>query len=317
MEHLKELYDNNKPLFYDLMKDRIKVTLKINGRGLQVYYNKDLDEIEFHECTKITTELGPKVSEYTKMMDKCYSDAIDTINDHLDEVKKYDFMIFELVKDNMILVTCIKDEKLIDEQDDLKNVAKSINGVKLVPVVFDGKLSVEQQVQLTSWCSDPNMSSNLDFYQFIKDLFDDNSESKVSFPTKEYNDMKAFVEGVVIDFYTSTKIAQYKLMDQKYMADYKGKVDNAKAEAEESLSPLREYMAKFNDDSDDKINSFLKMVSNPKRWSKLVELGAKVPLSEFDDPYYINKNLPDDVKKILRRGGVPMYIVWKEFMKKH
>lgn len=321
MEHLKELYNTKREIFYELLKNKAKVTLKIDGTAFQVYYNKDTDEIEFHKRSGNSTKLGPIIDEFSRLMVKSYNTAIDNINAHKDIVKQYDLMIFEIFDDYMVLLSCVKDGKLLEDEDDLKKVAKAID-VKLVPVLFDGKLTIDQQNQIASWCNG-DMDDDINFKQFIKELLDMPEVSKVSFPNQEYDKMGDNIEGVVFDFYTSSKIAQYKIVDPKFTQGIKDKKLNAKQSYEENkdnIQALQRYIQEYMESNVKKIDNdqwkslnmnFINLLNNPKRWSKLIDLANKVPASNFT---FNTDRLDSEISKLLRRGGVPMSIVYENYL---
>lgn len=316
MEHLRQLYNDKRELFYELLKNKVKITLRTRGKIIQVFYNKDVNEVEYHKGSSNSCNIGPKIDEFSKLMDKSYDNTINILNDHIDVIKTCDLLTFEVLDDYIILWSCIKDTKLVDDNDELKKLSKSLNCI-LAPVLFDGKLDINQQNQISSWCNG-DMDEDVDFKEFIKDLLSDNNNSKVSFPIREYNDMYKYIKGIVLDFYVTSKIGQYKMIDPKVLKDaYDNKASN-KEEYEknkDNIEALQKYIQEYMNSNVASLSldeNFILMVTNPKRWSRLIELANKVPASNFDN-MNIDK-IDDEVKKILRRGGVQMSIIYTNYI---
>lgn len=321
MEHLYKLKDKDLTLYNDLLNSHVKVSLKLDGKPFQISLSNN-DEIEYRGRSGNTTDLGPLITNYDRLFSKPTNYAIEYFDSHKDLLKKYKFLSFEIIKDMIFLLSAVnKDGDAINNDDKLYNIAKEL-GVHPVPILFDGYLNNTQKDKITELISNLNNIKELSFVNFIKDIFSSYSR----FPSELFGHLDK-IEGIVMNFYKSNEIYQYKIVDYSYTSGindymkYKKEERNKYKDTYEKLYKifvdyLSENIIINKKDQLDILNdNFVNMLSDSKLFNKIFNIGAELPPNN-KDTYNIQLDYTStDIKNLILKYGNPIKTVYEEYVK--
>lgn len=315
MEHFIDIY-NKKTYGYDycsklLNLSDIKINLKVDGKPFQVLYNENTDELEWHGRSGNETTVGPLIDDYTRLFSKPINDAIEYIEPRKDIFKNYKFLTFEVI-DNLLLLTAVidKSNNFINDASEIKKIANQL-GTDIMPTLWEGKLSKEQQQSILDIISSGNVPQKNEFIEWVKNMFNTYKD----FPKKLISASEEFIEGIVLFFNVDNKIIEYKIVDPTYrqlMKDRDNQYNKEKEKLIDYYNKAYMIMADYLFDNAKCLNknqiismqlNFINM-SKDNRFIELSELGKY--LIENNSKTYniqINRVLPE-IRELIKNNNI-------------
>jgi hypothetical protein len=270
--HIKDLYQKKgKEFINDLLNKQVIVNEKMDGAFFAVKKNCENDEIEFHKK-------GGKLSYVDRVLSRYYEPAIQ----HIESLGQIDlpcdhFFGFEyftdknaqkieyarLPENNLILsyIHVIGEDgeivKTIQDSETLNSWADKLQ-VERPPIVFEGKLTDEQRVEIMDFIYTPiedllKKFKTTSFTKYILSVF--NPELKASFLN---DDLDKSIEGLVFRFYDpendgDDSVFLAKLIDPWFQQQAIDRAQVQRAEAKKSddyiwitVIDLMNYIERFN-----------------------------------------------------------------------
>lgn len=318
MQHIKEVYDKNPELLEKLFENNVDITTKIDGTAFQVSVSED-GEVEYRKRSGNSTKLGPIIDDYTRLFVGSYEKPIEHIESIKEVIKeKYKFLTFEIFKDNLILLSAItKDNELVKDIA-LSPIAQELQ-VKVVPVIWSGKLLENILPNLISLIVENKVPEGKTFSEIICDIFN------ITDPESYMIDNN--LEGIVFNFKVGDKIAQYKLVDPEFQQKHKDIRADSK-ELEDKIRPYKQELVNITNKwleengsklSDNKIESldknFIKMInSSAQLYNELMYAVSLIPTK--DSSISLQKSrLSDDIKKLVNKKNSLIQKLYEFFIR--
>lgn len=272
MKNIIDLYHENPDKFLELCnKYNLKVTGCNNGFKLQVVYDKDTDEITFHNGENLSTNIGKKIEDIDFKFVSGLKKSIDYLSTKKNIIKNYQYLLCEIYKEKIYLLTIIDKNNKIDK--DIVKIAKSlgINGID--NIIFNGKLNKSNISLFLEFIEENTLVGIEEYNNFIKELF------KVELKNK-YSEM-------IFNFYDNDKCVQcvFSCVNKD---DYK----EQNPEVIQSLSNI--YKESKNDED------FINLLSDYKTYNKLYNLGTKLNKNEYS---ICTESLSPEIKSFLKNKG--------------
>lgn len=272
MKNIIDLYHENPDKFLELCnKYNLKVTGCNNGFKLQVVYDKDTDEITFHNGENLSTNIGKKIEDIDFKFVSGLKKSIDYLSTKKNIIKNYQYLLCEIYKEKIYLLTVIDKNNKIDK--DIVKIAKSlgINGID--NIIFNGKLNKSNISLFLEFIEENTLVGIEEYNNFIKELF------KVELKNK-YSEM-------IFNFYDNDKCVQcvFSCVNKD---DYK----EQNPEVIQSLSNI--YKESKNDED------FINLLSDYKTYNKLYNLGTKLNKNEYS---ICTESLSPEIKSFLKNKG--------------
>lgn len=321
MEHLFKLKEKDYTLYNDLIHSDVKITLKLDGKPFQITVN-DKNEIEYRGRSGNTLDLGPLITNYDRLFSKPTNYAIEYFDKHKDLLNDYKFLVFEIVKDIIVLLYAVdKDNHIASDDNELYNISKKL-GIFPVPVLFNGKLSETQINSINDLLNNLNNIKEKDFVNIIYNLFNEYKH----FPKELFNNLDN-IEGIVLNFYKDNKTYQYKIVDYSYTSGINEYMKFKKEEREKNKNIYENLYKIFveylnnnliinKENQLDILNeNFYNMLSDSKLFNKLFNLGAQLPVNN-KETYNIQLDYTSqDIKNLILKYGDPIKTVYEEYVK--
>lgn len=272
MKNIIDLYHENPDKFLELCnKYNLKVTGCNNAFKLQVVYDKDTDEITFHNGENLSANIGKKIEDIDFKFVSGLKKSIDYLSTKKNIIKNYQYLLCEIYKEKIYLLTVIDKNNKIDK--DIVKIAKSlgINGID--NIIFNGKLNKSNISLFLEFIEENTLVGIEEYNNFIKELF--NVELK-----NKYSEM-------IFNFYDNDKCIQcvFSCVNKD---DYK----EQNPEVIQSLSNI--YKESKNDED------FINLLSDYKTYNKLYNLGTKLNKNEYS---ICTESLSPKIKSFLKNKG--------------
>lgn len=272
MKNIIDLYHENPDKFLELCnKYNLKVTGCNNAFKLQVVYDKDTDEITFHNGENLSANIGKKIEDIDFKFVSGLKKSIDYLSTKKNIIKNYQYLLCEIYKEKIYLLTVIDKNNKIDK--DIVKIAKSlgINGID--NIIFNGKLNKSNISLFLEFIEENTLVGIEEYNNFIKELF--NVELK-----NKYSEM-------IFNFYDNDKCVQcvFSCVNKD---DYK----EQNPEVIQSLSNI--YKESKNDED------FINLLSDYKTYNKLYNLGTKLNKNEYS---ICTESLSPEIKSFLKNKG--------------
>lgn len=229
MEHFIDIYNKKSkgPKYCeDLLNDKVKVNLKVDGKPFQVLYNERTDELEWHGRSGNETTVGPIIDDYTRLFSKPINDAIAHIEPRKELFKNYKFITFEVL-DNTLLLTAIidKNDNFINDASEIKKIAKRLD-TDVMPTLWEGKLTEEQKSSILVLLQTGIVPTKEEFIKWITEMFG----AYFGFPKKLISASDEYVEGIVLFFGSGNDIIEYKIVDPAYRNFMRNRKEEARSD---------------------------------------------------------------------------------------
>lgn len=271
MKTIADLFHESPDKFIDLCnKSNLKVIACNNGFKLQVVYDEKNDSLSFYNGENLSTMIGKKISD----MDIKFIDGLKKSIDYLitkkNIIKNYLYLLFEINKDNIYLITVIDKNNQVDK--DTSKISKSL-GIKLNDNIFNGKLNKESISLLLGLIEENALLGIKEYNNFIKELF------KVKY-NKLYSEM-------IFNFYYNNKCIQC-ISTCINKDDYQEQ--NPKV-----IQSLYNLYKECKTDED-----FINLFSNYKTYNKLYNLGTKLNKNDYS---ICVESLSPEIKSLIKKKG--------------
>lgn len=336
--HIKDLYQKKgKDFVSDLLNKHVIVNEKMDGAFFGVKKDCELNSLEFYKK-------GGKLSYIDRVLSRYYEPAIQ----HFEQLGEIDipcdhYFGFEyfvnknsqkveydrLPQNNLILSyihilgedgepqQTIQDGKRLNEWADKLQVERP-------PIVFEGKLSDDQKVQIMEFIYTPldqllEKFKTTSFTKYILSVF--NPELKASFLN---DDMDKSIEGLVFRFYDpemegEDSVFLAKLIDPWFQQNAIDRAETQRAEAKKSddyiwitVIDLMNYIERFNNSElrnlptdgstpDERYVSLINSIYKgfvQEFGSKYAELDIKIPDYLTKDEFNVNFDLVNDPEAV-------------------
>lgn len=313
MEHLIDIYNKRPDLIEKLLSlESVKVNLKVDGKPFQVLVEDN--EIHYHGRSGDESHIGPEIDEYTRLFSKPINYAISKVEENKElYLNNYKFYTFEVINNKMLLTAVVEDGgRFVESASEIRTIADCL-GTDVMPTLWEGKLTESQIDSLMNILESGIIPEKQDFIDWVKTQFGEYEY----FPETLISTADDFIEGLVFFFNIDDKIVEYKLVDPTYRELMNERKKNNELEFENNKDVYESIYNVFVDfaentewnKNENKIQNlqenFEEMMSNPKTYNKLMNLGSKIKINE-SDTYSIqidrlNENLSKD---IYRRGKV-------------
>lgn len=321
MEHLYKLKLKNVELYNELLDANVKISLKLDGKPFQISIS-DIGEVEYRGRSGNTTDLGPIITNYDRLFSKPTNYAITHFDNKKELLKKYKFLTFEIVDENIILLSAVYNtNKIVNDDIELYNIAKELN-VYPVPVLFSGILNNEQKLKINNLLDNLETIKNKDFVNFINDTFG----SYKFFPHELFENLDN-IEGIVINFYSGSEPLQYKIVDYSYTAGINEYMKMKKEEREKNKDKYESLYKIFVDYLEKKLiinketqldilnENFYNMLSDSSLFNKLFNIGASLPVNNKETYNIQLEYTTPEIKNLILKYGSPIKTVYEEYVK--
>lgn len=313
MDHLIDIYNKRPDLVEKLLSlESVKVNLKVDGKPFQVLVEDN--DIHYHGRSGDESHIGPEIDEYTRLFSKPINYAISKVEENKElYLNNYKFYTFEVINDKMLLTAVVEDGgRFVESAEEIRAIADCL-GTDVMPTLWEGKLTESQIDSLVNILESGIVPEKQDFIDWVKIQFGEYEY----FPETLISSADDFIEGLVFFFNVGDKIVEYKLVDPTYRELMNERKKNNELEFEKNKKVYEDIYNIFVDfaentewnKNESKIQNlqekFEEMMSNPKTYNKLMNLGSKIKINE-SNTYSIqvdrlNENLSKD---IYRRGKV-------------
>ena len=272
MKTIIDLYHENPDKFLELCnKYNLKVTGCNNGFKLQVVYDKDTDEITFHNGENLSANIGKEIEDIDFKFVGGLKKSIDYLSTKKNIIKNYQYLLCEIYKEKIYLLTVIDKNNKIDK--DIVKIAKSlgINGID--NIIFNGKLNKSNISLLLEFIEENTLVAIEEYNNFIKELF------KV--------ELKNTYSEMIFNFYNNDKCVQcvFSCINK----------DDYKEQNPEVIQSLSNIYKECKNDED-----FIKLLSDYKTYNKLYNLGTKLNKNEYS---ICTESLSPEIKSFLKNKG--------------
>lgn len=313
MDHLIDIY-NKKPEIVEklLSLNNIKVNLKVDGKPFQVLIEDN--EIHYHGRSGDESHIGPEIDEYTRLFSKPINYAISKVEENKElYLNNYKFYTFEVINEKMLLTAVVDfDNKFIESADEIRTIADCL-GTDVMPTLWEGKLTESQIDSIINILDSGIVPEKEALINWVNEQFGEYEH----FPETLISAADDFIEGLVFFFNVDDKIVEYKLVDPTYRELMNERKKNNELEFENNKDVYESIYNIFVDfaentewnKNENKIQNlqenFEEMMSNPKTYNKLMNLGSKIKINESNtysvQVERLNESLAKDIK---RRGNI-------------
>ena len=313
MEHFIDIY-NKKPEIVEklLSLDNIKVNLKVDGKPFQVLVEDN--EIHYHGRSGDESHIGPEIDEYTRLFSKPINYAISKVEENKElYLNNYKFYTFEVINDKMLLTAVVEDGgRFVESAGEIRAIADCL-GTDVMPTLWEGKLTESQIDNIINILESGIVPEKEELINWVKEQFGEYEY----FPETLISAADDFIEGLVFFFNVGDKIVEYKIVDPTYRELMNERKKNNELEFEKNkdvYESIYNIFVNFAENTEwnkneNKIQNlqenFEEMMSNPKTYNKLMNLGSKIKINESDtysvQVERLNENLAKDIK---RRGNI-------------
>ena len=304
MEHFIDIYNKRPDLVEKLLSlNDVKVNIKLSGKPLQVLVEDG--RLYYYGSSK--EHLALEIDEYTKLFSKPINHAISVIEENKElYLNNYRYYSFETLDNKLFLISVIDDNnQFIESTQDIKTISECLE-IEAIPTLWEGKLTEEQVDSIVNILESGIVPDGKEFINWLKEQFG----SYEFFPESLDNN----IEGITLSFEAKDKIAEYDLINPAYTELVKERKEREEEITEKNKSiyeSIYNIFVSFAENtnwnkSKNKLQNlqenFEEMMSNPKTYNKLINLGSKLTLNESSiQVNMLNESLSKD---IYRKGKV-------------
>ena len=322
MEHFIDIYNKKPDLVEKLLSlDNVKVNLKVDGKPFQVLVENN--EIHYHGRSGDESHIGPEIDEYTRLFSAPINYAISVVEENSEAFKNYKFMTFEVINDNMLLTAVVdNDERFVESASEIRDIANQL-GTDVMPTLWEGKLTEFQIDSIVNILESGIVPEKENLINWVKEQFGDYE----FFPENLISAADDFIEGLVFFFNVGNKIVEYKIVDPTYRDLMNERKKNNEVEFEknkEVYESIYNIFVDFAENTDwhkneNKIQNlqenFEEMMSLPKTYNKLMNLGSKIKINESKTYSIQVERLNESLAKDIRIKGNIYKQLFESFVK--
>lgn len=312
MDHFIDIYNKRPDLCEKLLSlDNVKINLKVDGKPFQVLMNEN--ELEYHGRSGDESHVGPIIDEHTRLYSRPINHAISIVEKFKDEFSQYNFLTFEVINEKMLLTAAVDNTgRFVESSQEIRDIAKYLS-TDVMPTLWEGKLSESQVDAIVNILESGIVPEKMDFVKWVKEQFGEYE----FFPDKLISASPDFIEGIVFFFPVGDKIVEYKLVDPTYrklMEERKKALQEEREKNADVYEQIYETFVNYFENNTIEKNktweltieeSFLNMMSNPKTYNKLMNLGSKIRINESTTySVQLDMVIPELAKQIRKNGNI-------------
>lgn len=269
MKTIIDLYHENPDKFIELCnKSNLKIIGCNNGFKLQVMYDDKNDSLSFHDGKDLSLNIGKKIGDIDIKFIEGLKKSIDYLTTKKNVIKNYQYLLFELNKEKISLLTVIDKNNKIDK--DVNKISKSLGINSNDNILFNGKFNKEMTSLLLGFIEENTLVGIEEYNNFINELFKLKSN-------KLYSEL-------IFNFYYDDKCIQtvFSCINK----------DDYKEQNPEVIHSLSEIYKECKNDED-----FINLLSDYKTYNKLYNLGTKLNKNEYS---ICIESLSPEIKSFLK-----------------
>lgn len=327
MNYLVDLYIKKPDDVRNLFKQKVNISVKVDGSAFQISYDEATDKVEYHKRGGSSGKLGPVIDDYTKMFARQLNDAIMFFSKEnksaWKEIKRNKFLAIELLDDgDWVLLNAIGlDGKVYNAGDELEKKASNLS-IFSVPLLYDGILTDNLKQVLLDMCTLSEDTTNDQFKTMVIDAFNMKTTSNSWGELLRNSEM----EGIVLTWEIDGKIVQYKIINPAFKKRHEAEQAAAKEKAEQNRDKLNELLKFLLDNFEKKAEklssnwlknlelNFLNMTSDETFTKELLKLSSKVTPNESKFFFLQIDKVPKDIKALIGKHGTPMTTAYEQFI---
>lgn len=290
MEHFIDIYNKKPELVEKLLSlDNVKVNLKVDGKPFQVLVEDN--EIHYHGRSGDESHIGPEIDEHTRLYSKPINFAISKVEENKGlYLENYKFCTFEVIGDKMLLTAVVdNNDRFIESAQEIRDIANYL-GTDVMPTLWEGKLTESQIDSLVNILESGIVPEKENLINWVNEQFGEYE----NFPKTLISASPDFIEGLVFFFNVGDKIVEYKLVDPTYRKLMEERKKNNELEREKNKDIYESIYNIFLDNAEKlswnenitwELNieeNFLNMMSEPKTYNKLMNLGSNIRINESE-----------------------------------
>lgn len=288
MKNLIDLFNTNQELYDKFVSSNITILGNVMGIDLHVYNDNGKVKYALSSNSNKLESNYIEITDFEKLFVKNISKSLKELNNKEDLLKQYKYLQLKISDSKIYLISAISlNDEIIENNEDLSKELK----FELLPVIFKGKLNIDQKDKISSLIMENSMIDLSEFNNFINNLFNVklNNISGILLQSKINNKFIQYFVNCYIkydeDIYKNDKIIKDKI--KSFFND----------EIKENIDECNEY--------------FLSKMHDPALHNKLMNICANykekifVEMSEINDKELVSK---------LQRFGNNYKVIYKTFL---
>lgn len=288
MKNLIDLFNSNQELYNKFISSNITILSNVMGIDLHVYNDNEKVKYALSSNSNDSESNYIEITDFEKIFVKNISKSLKELNSKKDLLKQYKYLQLKISDNKIYLISAISlNDEIIEDNEKLSKELK----FELLPVIFEGKLSVNQKDKLSSLIIENSMIDLSEFNNFINNLFN----------TKLKN-----ISGILLQSKINNKFIQYfvncylKYDEDIYKNDHiiKDKIKSFfNDETKENIDECNKY--------------FLDKMSNFALHNKLMNICANYKEKIFVEMLEINNK---ELVSKLQHFGNNYKVIYKTFL---
>lgn len=288
MKNLIDLFNTNQELYNKFVSSNITILGNVMGIDLHVYNDNGKVKYALSSNSNKLESNYIEITDFEKLFVKNISKSLKELNNKEDLLKQYKYLQLKISDSKIYLISAISlNDEIVENNEDL---SKELN-FELLPVIFKGKLNIDQQDKLSSLIMENSMIDLSEFNNFINNLFKVklNNISGILLQSKINNKFIQYFVNCYIkydeDIYKNDKIIKDKI--KSFFND----------EIKENIDECNEY--------------FLDKMSDSILHNKLMNICANYKEKIFIEMLEINNK---ELVSKLQRFGNNYKVIYKTFL---
>lgn len=288
MKNLIDLFNSNQELYNKFISSNITILSNVMGIDLHVYNDNGKVKYALSSNSNNSESNYIEITDFEKLFVKNISKSLTELNNKEDLLKQYKYLQLKISDNKIYLISAISlNDEIIENNEDLSKELK----FELLPVIFNGKLNIDQKDKISSLIMENSMIDLSEFNNFIKNLFNVklNNISGLLLQSKINNKFIQYFVNCYIkydeDIYKNDKIIKDKI--KSFFND----------EIKENIDEINEY--------------FLDKMSDPILHNKLMNICANYKEKIFVEMLEINNK---ELVSKLQRFGNNYKVIYKTFL---
>lgn len=316
MDHLVDIYNKRPDLVEKLLSiDNVKVNLKVDGKPFQVLVENN--EIHYHGLSDDESHVGPEIDDYTRLFSKSINYAISKVEENKDlYINNYKFYTFEVINDKMLLTAVIDDnDKFIESASEIRTIADCLE-TDIMPTLWERKLTESQIDSIINILKSGIAPKKEDFINWLKETF-----GEYEFFCEDFiNEYPTLVEGASFIFTVSDKLVNWNISIEKDTNVNEDLDEKNKETLDKIYNIFNEFKENVIWNQSENILenlqiNFERMMSLPKTYNKLMNLGSKLNINENEETSIQKDMLNKSLRKNIQMKGTIYKTLFESFVK--
>lgn len=313
---LLDLYKKRPDMCENLLSHyNVKINLNAGGKSFQVLNEEN--NLKYFSINKDdSTHIGEEITEYTRLFSKSLNTAINIVESNQEAYRKYKFSDFVVIDNKLYLSSVVDNENnFIESVDSLTPVSKEL-GIEIIPTVFEGVLSKEQVESIKTILESEIIPEGEEFINWLKEYFGEYTYFCEDF----LNSYPNLIEGIDFIFTTSDKLIDMTLSMEKENNINESLEEKNKDINDKIYNIFNEFKESVNWNQSENILenlqiNFEKMMSLPKTYNKLMNLGSKLSINENKETSIQKDMLNKSLNKNIQKKGTIYRVLFENFVK--